>query len=97
MVQEFTLSRILAPFLKENPKIVKPRKSWVVLKPSFRFSHLDYYNEYIVDIYQNAHSNALNNSWNNGWSGGLLQLAVGDDAAARAARRHALLRGAAAR
>ena len=40
MVQEFTLSRILAPFLKENPKIVKPRKSWIVLKPSFRLSHL---------------------------------------------------------
>ena len=51
------------------------------------------YNEYIVDIYQNAHSNALNDSWDkqNGWSGGLLLLAVGDDAAARAARRHALL------
>ena len=54
------------------------------------------YNEYIVDIYQNAHSYALNNSWDerNGWSGGLLLLAVGDDAAARAARaarRHAVL------
>ena len=52
-----------------------------------------------------------NDRWDkqNGWSGGLLQLAVGDDAAARAARaarhhallvtllRRALLRGAAAR
>jgi hypothetical protein len=47
----------------------------------------DDYNEDIVDIYQNAHSNALNDSWDkqNGWSGGLLLLAVGDDAAARAA------------
>ena len=43
MVQEFTLSRILAPFLKENPKIVKPRKNKTqlsILQPSFRFSHL---------------------------------------------------------
>ena len=32
--------RVLGPFSKENPKIVKPRKSWVVLQPSFRFSHL---------------------------------------------------------
>ena len=54
------------------------------------------YNEYIVDIYQNAHSYALNDSWDNGWSGGLLLLAVGDDAAARAARRHALLVSASA-
>ena len=52
------------------------------------------YNEYIVDIYQNAHSNALKNSWDNGWSGGLLLLAVGDDAAARAARRCALMQHA---
>ena len=32
--------RVLGPFSKENPKIVKPRKSWVVLQPSFRFSLL---------------------------------------------------------
>ena len=41
MVQELTLSRVLGPFSKENPKIVKPRKSWVVLQPSFRFSDLE--------------------------------------------------------
>jgi len=35
--------RVLGPFSKENPKIVKPRKSWVVLQPSFRFSHLQVY------------------------------------------------------
>jgi len=52
------------------------------------------YNEYIVDIYQNAHSNALKNSWDNGWSGGLLLLAVSDDAAARADRRCALMQHA---